>query len=51
MMKRATSAPAVSPVEEVSALLDRDTLVRDRPSLSLPRAMRAGWQQRHPVLR
>jgi hypothetical protein len=36
---------------EVHAWLDRDTLVRDWPTLYLPRVLRAAWEERHPVLR
>ena len=40
-----------STVEDLNAWLDRDTLVRDWPTLYLPRVVRAAWEQRHPALR
>jgi hypothetical protein len=37
--------------EELSAWLDRDTLVDSWPRLHLPRVVRAAWEDRHAVLR
>ena len=36
---------------ELADWLDRDTLVRVWPRLTLPRSVRAAWEDRHPRLR
>jgi len=36
---------------ELADWLDRDTLARLWPRLTLPRPVRAAWEQRHPRLR
>ncbi len=36
---------------DLTAWLDRDTLVREWPLLYLPRVVRAAWEDAHPVLR
>lgn len=40
-----------STIEDLSSWLDRDTLVRDWPTLYLPRVVRAAWERSHSVLR
>jgi hypothetical protein len=37
--------------EDLRTFLDGPTLVRVWPALNLPRAVRAAWEARHPVLR
>lgn len=37
--------------EDLTAFLDRDTLVALWPDLVLPRGVRAAWEEQHPVLR
>jgi hypothetical protein len=37
--------------QELADWLDRDTLVRLWPHLTLPRGVRAAWETRHPRLR
>lgn len=37
--------------DDLAAWLDRDVLVREWPSLYLPRVVRAAWEARHPALR
>ena len=37
--------------EDLTSWLDHDTLVREWPTLYLPRVVRATWENRHPILR
>ena len=37
--------------EDLTAFLDRDTLIARWPDLFLPRGVRAAWEEQHPVLR
>lgn len=38
-------------IDELTSWLDRAMLVREWPSLYLPRVVRAAWEDAHPVLR